>query len=101
VDAYIGRRELGALSRRALGMDCTLGLDLGGRSAVGIRTLSLWTLGFVWRTLGLDTGTVWSNAPLCSGTGGLGRRRKRRVGLQHEFFDRHRRRCGLVPARAA
>ena len=44
MDAYIGRRELGALSRRALGMDCTLGLDLGGRSAVGIRTLPPFTM---------------------------------------------------------
>src|SRR5579872_1467317 len=101
MDADVGRRELGSLSRRALGVDRTLGLDLGRRSALGLRSLSLWPVGFVWRTLGLDTGTLGSHAAVCPGTGGMGRRSKRRVGVQHEFLDRNRGRGGLVSVGAA
>src|SRR5881392_3620291 len=48
-----GCGRLGAVPLRSLGLGRSLGLDLGRRCAMGIRTLSLRPLGMAVRTLGL------------------------------------------------
>src|SRR5260370_23083823 len=99
MDAHCGRRRLGSLSRRALALDRAVGLDLGGRSALGIRSLPLWALGVLWRPLGLDTRTLWRNPPVRAGAGGVGRWRKRWwFRFQPEFLHWHVPGGRLVPA---
>ena len=50
-------RRLGALPRRTLGMDRPVGLDVGGRRAVGLRRLPLRPLDEHERHVGLGTGS--------------------------------------------
>ena len=83
--ADLGARGLGALSLRTLGVDRALGLDLGGRRSLGLRSLPLWPLGLVERRMGLGSWTArLLESLLCSGAGGLdwrpGLRRRLRLG---------------------
>ena len=52
---------------------------------MGIRSLSLWPLGFLWRPLGLDTRTLWRHSHLCAGAGGVDWRRRRGLGFSLSF----------------
>ena len=54
----IGRRGMGAVPRRPLGVGGAVGLDLGGRCSVGIRAGALRPLGLCERRLGMDTRTT-------------------------------------------
>ena len=60
---------MGAVSLRTLGLDGTVGLDLGRRCAVGICAVPLWTLGVHRRRLGMDAGTRGRDgeAGVCAG----------------------------------
>src|SRR5579864_1243922 len=52
-------------------MATPVGMDLGGRCSVGVRTVSLWPLGRFRSVLGLGSGTVLGAALVRSGAGGL------------------------------
>src|SRR5438477_13215600 len=65
VGAGSRKLRMGSLSLRPLGMDQPLGLDLGGRRVMGLRALSLWTLGLC-RLLGLGAGTGVRTAGVCA-----------------------------------
>src|SRR5262245_42230221 len=80
--------RLGAVSRRALGMGRTLGLDLGRSRALGVRALSLWALGERARAMGLGARSARGAAGLCARAGGM----DRSAGVAR----RHRTRGGLV-----
>ncbi len=64
----IGAGRLGALPRGPLGLDRALGLELGGRRALGICAVSLWALGPPRRPLGLGARGVRPRAGLCACT---------------------------------
>jgi hypothetical protein len=85
---HAGSRRMGALSRRPLGLDFSLGLDLGGRRSVGLCAVSLRTLGDGRRPLGLGCWTGGRCAGLRARAGGLPWNRRHRI----------RRQCGMVPA---
>src|SRR5690348_12912454 len=69
----LGAGRLGAVPLRPLGMDRSVGLDLGGRPAVGLRTLPLRPLGLRPQSLGLGAGTVARASGVRAGTGGVRR----------------------------
>jgi hypothetical protein len=73
------------------------GWTVGGRRTVGIRSLPLRPMGFLRWPMGLDTWTVWSNTPLCTGAGRVDRGRPRRLWLQPDLLLWQR--CGgrVVP----
>src|SRR5215472_10551057 len=58
---------VGALPVRALEMDCTLGMDLAGRSALGFCAVALWPVDPHRRALGLDPWRLRRAAALCAG----------------------------------
>jgi FecR protein len=82
---------LGAIPFRTLDLGRSLGLDVGGKRTLGIRSIPLWTLGFRRDRMDMGSGTQRCAAGLCSGIGGLGWWRAR-VPL---FCGR---RSGMVPA---
>ncbi len=98
-----GRRRLGAVPRRPLGLRGALGLDLGRRRRVGLRAVPLRALGGDREPLGLGAGVrgarlggagrLLCRPGLCAGAGEL-RRLRRGRGHRHRL-----RRLGrLVPA---
>ena len=68
----------------------SLGMDLGGRRALGLRALPLRTLGLCRKPLVLGAGAGCGQAGVCAGAGGFCRRSWN--------FDRRRPGRGLVPA---
>ncbi len=88
VVSHTGRGGLGAVPRGSLGVDRSLGLDVGGRRALGLRAVSLRPLGVLARPLGVGAGPRRGASVLRSRAGCL---RECRAG----------RRTGLVPAGAA
>ena len=68
--------ELGALSRRSLDLAGAVGLDLGGRRALGLRAFALRALGLRFQSLGLDTGAAQLSPGLRAGAGGVHRRQR-------------------------
>src|ERR1700733_10959398 len=62
---------MGALYLRALGLDQSLGLDLGRRRALGICAFPLWPLGLRRRFLGLGSGALLRPSFLCPRAGCL------------------------------
>ena len=89
--------RLGAVSRRPLGMGRPLGLDLGGRRALGLRRVALRPLDESARNMGLGTRPCANPRLLRPGTRRVCRRRQ----LSAIHFHRHRRWSRMVPARAA
>ena len=86
------RGELGTVSLRTLGLGRAVGLDLARRCAVGIRAVSLWTLGVSLEPLVLGTRSDRRASGLRAGAGCFRRRgRLQPVG--------RRRGRGVVPAR--
>src|SRR5205085_2399701 len=62
---------MGSVSLRTLGLDRSLGMDMGGRCPLGIRSFPLRPLSRFRRLLGLGSRTVLGTALVCSGPGGL------------------------------
>ncbi len=62
---------LGALSLRPLGVDATLGPDVDRRPALGLRAVSLRTMGDDRRAMGLGPGRPGRARGLCAGAGCL------------------------------
>ncbi len=89
--------RLGALPRRPLGMDRPLGLDLGGRRALGLRRVALRPLDESARNMGLGPRPSANTRLLRPGARRVCRRRQ----LSAIHFHRHRRWSRMVPARAA
>ncbi len=89
VGAEPGGRRLGPLSRRPLGMDRSVGLDLGRRRAVGLRRVALRPLGEHPQPVVLGAGAGRRACRLCAGAGRLCRR--------EQFPGRHRRRRAPSP----
>src|ERR1700722_19328133 len=85
LDTYRGSRRLVALPGRPLGMGVTLGLDVGGCCSVGLRAISLRSLGLSWDAMVLGAGTTASATGVRAGARCLGGK----PGLQ----------CWLVSAR--
>ncbi len=66
---------LGAVSLRPLGLDWAVGLDVGGRRAVGLRAISLRALGVcARRILGMGAGADGGASGVRAGAGGICRR---------------------------
>ena len=77
---------LGSLSLRSLGLCRSVGLDLGGRRALGICSIPLWSLGIGARRMVLGPGTsrsrpVWAPALVAFVGGGPGFRFSAGVGV--------------------
>ena len=97
VGAARGGAGLGAVPLRPLGVDPTLGLDLGRRRAVGLRAVPLRALDLSRQPVVLGARPLGRAAGVRAGARRLGRRAAgRRVGL-----GQHRTERRLVPARAA
>ena len=90
-------RRLGAVSRWSLGLGGSLGLDLGGRRALGLRRHALRPVGERERSVGMDPGSGPEPRGLRAGARGLRGRRQ----LPALDRRRQRRRDRLVPARSA
>ncbi len=60
MDASRRSRRMGAISLRTLGVGWPVGMDLGGRRALGICSLPLWTVGVRWRRMVLGAGTDYA-----------------------------------------
>ena len=80
VDPEPRRGRLGAVPRRSLGVGRPLGLDLGGRRALGLRRVPLRSLGEPRRHVGMGAGSDPQPGVLRAGAGGLRRRRRIRAG---------------------
>ena len=89
--------RLDAVPRRTLGMGRSVGLDLGGRCALGFRRVPLRPLGELERNVGLGAGSRAQPGRLRAGAG----RFRRRQQLPAFDLERKRRRSRVVPARAA
>src|SRR5271165_6675588 len=65
--------RLGSLPVRALGLDRSLGLDLGRFRTVGLCAVPLWSMGVLRRFLGLGSGSCvrWLASVLCACPCGL------------------------------
>src|SRR5258708_34325233 len=85
------RGRMGYLSLRSLGLCWPVGVDLGGRRALGIRSFPLRTLGVREQRLVLASRASSSAADLGAGAGGF---RRWRAGLSLLPW----RRGGMVPA---
>src|SRR4051812_36408758 len=88
------RGWLGPVQLRVLELGWSLGLDLGGLCALGLCSVSLWPLGFCWRSVGLVPWTDLCTSILRTGVRGLCWRRTLRSWLWRWFWRRNR----LVPA---
>src|SRR5262249_42819357 len=80
------RRRLGAVQLRLLELHWTVGLDLGGLFAVGIRSVSLWALGIHRQPVGLVPGSLLCASDLRPGLCGL----PRWITLEPRIFLRRR-----------
>src|SRR5262249_34684770 len=63
---------LGSLSIWPLGMDCAMGMDVGGRRALGLCSVPLRPVGLRAKRLGLGSGACGGSAGVFAGAGGLG-----------------------------